>query len=232
MLRRPYFGVALTSHDTGVLATATFEEVTVIDYQEYLFVDVGNPLLAGNTTVNDAGTFTLRGSGSGGPHQQMHFAYQELVGDGEIQAEYVSSNAVTHSGMNTGVIIRSSLSESSYPNISMEHSILLFGGMVMSYRSYDDSALLDQEIEYGDDGRRSKAAWNYPFSASYRFLRLVRSGDMITGYGSDNGTGWAEWMHSEVPMSAKVYIGLFVRSSEAVPGLAESVFRNVKIIRP
>ncbi len=73
-------------------------------------------------------------------------------------------------------------------------------------------------------------------TTSPRWLRLVRSGDTLTGYGSADGTHWTRMGAARLAgLPSMVQVGLFVTSPDAVtdenagPALASAVFDHVTV---
>ena len=63
------------------------------------------------------------------------------------------------------------------------------------------------------------------------WVRLVRSGDVFTGYTSDDGVNWVQEDQTTVTMPPVVYIGLAVTSHNSA-ALTTAVFDNVNVTQP
>jgi hypothetical protein len=64
------------------------------------------------------------------------------------------------------------------------------------------------------------------------WLKLVRSGNVFTMYGSSNGTAWTQLATSQtVTMAPNVYVGLAV-SNRNTASLATATFDNVSLTTP
>jgi RHS repeat-associated protein len=179
--------------------------------------DVGPVGLDGSATYA-SGTFTVKGSGAGiyGTADQMHFAYQSLSGDGTIVARLVS---LVGSGAQVGLMIRETLNAGAasayvayYPNYT--------------YLFYRPST-----------GANTSEIANYLTATLPYWLKLVRSGNMFSGYQSADGVTWVQVGTSQtITMAQNVYVGFAVSSfsnsslatatfdsSSFVPGLAPLV---------
>jgi ABC-type transport system involved in multi-copper enzyme maturation permease subunit len=92
-------------------------------------------------------------------------------------------------------------------------------------------------VRMQDNYTRDIAGWPGPVSVAFpRWLRLVRSGDTLTGYDSADGTHWTRVGAARLAgLPSTVQAGLFVTSPEAVtaenagPTLASAVFDHVAV---
>jgi hypothetical protein len=88
-----YVGLAVTSHEDGELATATFDQVVLPPMAEQ---DIGSPAKAGDSLFDDGNdVWTVVGSGTdiGDAEDQFHYVYQPLSGDGQITARVADMKA-------------------------------------------------------------------------------------------------------------------------------------------
>ena len=111
-------GLAVSSHSTTTLATATFNQVTVSRPPlpaPWLTQDVGAVGLTGNSSF-DSSTSTYKIAGAGadiwGAADAFRYAYQPLAGDGTIVAR-VASVQSTNAWVKAGVMIRGDLTAGS-----------------------------------------------------------------------------------------------------------------------
>ncbi|MFO8008656.1 MAG: PA14 domain-containing protein, partial [Candidatus Brocadiia bacterium] len=156
--------------------------------------DVGSPGAAGNAS-SSGGTFTVEGDGDDiwNNSDNFHFAYRSLSGDGEIEAR-VASLENTNSWAKAGVMIRESLTGGS------KHAMMALtpgNGAAFQYRTTTD----------GSSSHAGGSAVTPPY-----WVRLVRSGDTLTGYESSDGSSWTEVGSATISMATDVYIGLPVTS--------------------
>ncbi|HEY6416915.1 MAG TPA: hypothetical protein VIX41_11770, partial [Acidimicrobiales bacterium] len=125
---------------------------------------------------------------------EFHFVHQPLSGDGSITARVVSQED-SHEWAQAGVIVKERL------EVGAPYAALLVTpdhGVRMRWGFEHDVA--------GSEGRA--APW---------WLRLTRSGDVVTGYESADTTNWQQVGHVDLDdLPSTVEVGLFVASPDAV----------------
>ncbi|MCW1912303.1 putative Ig domain-containing protein [Luteolibacter sp. GHJ8] len=197
----------------GFFAEATMNiTVTTSLPSGWTATDIGSPGVAGGSSES-AGTFTLSGSGSdiSGTADGMHYAWQTLAGDGEIRAR-VTSQTNTHAQAKAGVMIRGS-------NISTAVNALM---------AVTPGSGFQFQRRTTASGSTNSVAGPTLNAVPNNWVRLTRSGTLITGYVSANGTAWTQVGTATIAMPASVSIGLAVSShNNAVLGTA--TFDNVSI---
>ena len=174
--------------------------------------DVGSTGAAGSAS-STAGTFTVTGAGADvwGTSDQFHYAYTTLSGDGSIVARVASIQNV-HAWTKAGVMIRNSLSPSA------SHAFQL-----VAASSSKGVQLQRRPLEGGSSLGSSGSASTAP-----RWVRLVRAGNLITGYESADGVSWITVGSDTFAMAPTVLIGLAV-SSHVTGVSATAAFDNVSI---
>jgi glucose/arabinose dehydrogenase len=205
-------GLFVTSHDNNVLSTGVFDNVSVVgDVNPALpapwtHQDVGAPALAGDAT-EIAGTFTVAGAGGDvwGDADQFHFVRQPLTGNGTITARVVSQQG-TEEWAKAGLMVKASTAAGS-PYAAMmvtpEHGTRLQANFATSLA--------------GSTG------------PAPRWLRLSRSGNVVTGFESADGVAWT--LLGTVDLGAlpeTVEVGLFVTSHDA-GSLGTATFDHVSV---
>jgi FtsP/CotA-like multicopper oxidase with cupredoxin domain/regulation of enolase protein 1 (concanavalin A-like superfamily) len=173
-------------------------------------MDVGSVGLTGNARFLN-GLFTLQGAGADiwGTADAFRFVYQPLSGDGQITAR-VASMQNTSAFAKTGVMIRESLTANS------THAMMDV--------TPGNGAEFSRRLSTGASTTVTALA---NVTAPY-WVRLVRTGNTLTGYVSANGTTWVQAGTSTVAMASSVYIGLVV-SSHTTTALATSTIDNVSV---
>ena len=174
----------------------------------WLDQDVGQVGEIGSATYA-SGVFTVNGSGAGitGTTDGMHFVYQPLAGDGAIIARVVSVQGVA------GVMIRETLTGTSTQATTLFQS---------PYFIFCDRPSAGASLSYQ----------GYAYATLPYWTELVRSGNTISSYFSQDGINWAPNGASQtVTMAQNVYIGLAV-SSQNNSSLATATFDNVSISAP
>ena len=131
--------------------------------------DVGSVAVAGRTS-DASGIYNLTGGGAGigGAADSFHYAYRTVTGDGEIVARVTS---VSNGSGKAGVMFRQSLEPGS---IAATMTLSAGGESSFQYRASTNG---------GTTASKSSAG-------APRWVRLVRSGNTVTGYRSADGVSW------------------------------------------
>jgi hypothetical protein len=172
--------------------------------------DVGSVGPAGSANYAN-GTFTVNASGQyiWANADGMNFAYQPLSGDGTIVARLLTVQGGS-SSESTGVMIRESL------NPSSTHMYAAFGQAAIwtVFRATTAGSTTGQSI--------SNITLPY-------WVKVVRSGNNFSGYGSPDGVNWTQTGTTQtITMAQNVYVGLAVNSGSNSM-LATATFDNVSI---
>ncbi len=170
--------------------------------------DIGSVGTGGSATAS-GDSFNVQGSGTDiwSTADSFQYAYQPLTGDGQIFAR-VDSQSGTNAWAKAGVMIRETLDPGS-PNVLL--SLTPGNGLSFQWRS-----AAAQISNY-----RAGPAVTAPY-----WVKLVRAGDVITGYASPDGQTWTQVNNVTLPMTASVYIGLAVVSHDNTT-LDSAKFSNV-----
>jgi hypothetical protein len=202
-------GLAVTSHQDGTLARATFDNVTIFPRDRISeHADIGDVGVSGATAINDAER-TLWGSGADiwGTADAFRYHFGSMGPDGVVSAR-VTHIDPTHHWAKAGVMIRSDLSPGS------PHVMLIVSpgrGIAMQYRAVPGGASGNVTILPG---------------AAPMGLRLRRHGDRIIGEMSENGLTWLPVGEIVLPLGDAVTAGLAV-TSHVRTRLAGAVFQDV-----
>jgi phosphatidylserine/phosphatidylglycerophosphate/cardiolipin synthase-like enzyme/regulation of enolase protein 1 (concanavalin A-like superfamily) len=170
--------------------------------------DVGSVGVAGSASYN-GGVFAVNGAGADiwGTADAFHYAFQSMTGNGQMTAR-VASVANVAAWTKAGVMIRASTAA----NAAM--AIMLVSpskGTALQYRTSTGA---------------SAANIAGPVATAPYWVRIVRSGNAITGYVSSNGTSWTTVGTVNLTLGSTVQIGLAV-SSHNSSRLATATFDNV-----
>jgi regulation of enolase protein 1 (concanavalin A-like superfamily) len=175
--------------------------------------DINGTSLAGAASYA-SGTFTVKGAGVfGGTSERFHFVYRAVTGDFEIIARVASLQQTTVKAK-AGVLFRGKLDSG-----ARQHAFM--------FSSASNTWRFQRRIV------RSGPIYNTlgPGGASPGWVRLVREGDLFTGYHSANGTTWRLVDSDTLPyMPATLYVGLAVASGTN-SATATARFTNV-VVRP
>jgi regulation of enolase protein 1 (concanavalin A-like superfamily) len=125
---------------------------------------------------------------------QFHFVHQPLSGDGSITARVVSQED-SHEWAKAGVIVKERL------RVGAPYAAVLV--------TPDHGVRMQWDFEHDVAGSEGGAApW---------WLRLTRSGDVVTGYESADATNWQQVGEIDLgDLPSTVEVGLFVASPDAV----------------
>ena len=174
--------------------------------------DVGATGAQGSASASN-GTFTVAGAGADvwGTADAFHYAYRPLNGDGSIVARVTSIQAL-NTWTKAGVMIRGSLSASS------AHGFMLVAasatkGVPFQRRTFDGNTSVSTP------GSQTTAP---------RWVRLVRSGNVLSGYESADGSNWTLVGSDTVVLPATVFVGLAV-TSHVAGATATATFDSVTI---
>jgi glucose/arabinose dehydrogenase/regulation of enolase protein 1 (concanavalin A-like superfamily) len=211
-------GLFVTSHNSSLLSTATFDSIDVSNPSEppgdtlpppWANADVGAPSLAGSATHAD-GRFTLHGAGDDiwADTDQFHYVHQPLTADGEIIARVSNQDSDTDGWAKAGIMIKQdTTARSPYALLAVTPA---------------------NGIAFQHDFNSSTSGGTYAFPNAW--LRLIRVGNVITAYRSADGVSWTEVASVAVDITPNATIGLFVCSHNGSM-LNTSVFDNVSVTR-
>ena len=206
-------GMAVSSHTTSSTATATFDSVAVVPSATlpagWIASDVGAVGVAGSAAEN-AGVFTVSGAGADvwGTADAFHFASRPLAGDGQIVAR-VGAIAGSDPWTKVGVMIRESTAAGA------AHAFMLV--------SSGKGLAFQRRTTAGGLSTHSGVAGSVP-----RWVKLVRSGNTITGSVSTDAVTWTTVGSDTFTMGASALIGLAV-SSHTASATATGTFDGVTI---
>lgn len=200
-------GLAVTSHKFDTLNTTRFDNVSVVSSQQWASQDVGDPRIPGTTVINGTSQ-TLTGSGDDiwGGADQFHFSYQSLPSDGQIVAHVASLTGATDGWAKAGVMVKQSATAGA------------------PYALLAVTPANGANFQYGFDHNVAAA----PAAASW--LKVVRTGDTVTGLVSVDGQTWTEVGSATVDLGDDAVIGLFVTSHDG-SRVATAAFDHVSVTK-
>ncbi len=175
--------------------------------------DIGGPALAGSASLSGT-TFTATGAGVDifGTKDEFQFVYQPRQGDVEIVARLASLQQ-NDPWSKAGVMIRETLTGGS------RHGMML--GSPMNGWRFQRRLQTDAVTPNGVGPAGPLPGW----------VRLVRLGNVVTGYQSADGVTWTVVGTDTIPMASTVYVGLAVTSHN--PGArSAATFTNVTVSTP
>jgi len=160
--------------------------------------DTGSVGIAGSATQS-GGTYTVTGSGAdiSGTADGFQYVSRSLSGDGEIRAR-VTSQTNSNVGAKAGVMLRDTTAAGS---ADAALTITPGNGFAFLYRATAG-------------GPTSTIAGPPLNTAPNNWVRLVRSGTLVTGYVSADGNAWSQVGSAVVNMGASASTGLAVTSHD------------------
>ncbi|HKW31740.1 MAG TPA: protease pro-enzyme activation domain-containing protein [Candidatus Acidoferrum sp.] len=202
--------VAPTMNDSNPVRFAVTSQPLPISWLDQ---DVGAVGVFGSAGYSN-GAFTVAGAGNGTmitASDSFHFVYQPLTGDCTIIARVVSVQG--SSAAQIGIMVRETLDPGA-------NHVFVF--------DYPPSVLMTDRTSPG-----TSSSYQWVGSATPpNWLKLVRSGNVFSMYGSTNGTTWAQLGTSQtVIMAPNIYGGLAV-SNRMTASLATATFDNVSLTTP
>jgi len=167
--------------------------------------DVGAVGAQGGASSPEYSSLLVAGSGIGigSNADSFHYVYQPLNGDGQIVVK-VATQENTSSSAAAGVMIRETIDPSS------KHASMLL--------TPNNGVFFQRRLATGGATSQTILA-SAGITAPY-WMKLVRSGDTLTGYWSSTGTSWSPLGSDTISMDANVLIGVVVASG------ASTVFSN------
>jgi hypothetical protein len=172
--------------------------------------DIGQVAVAGTATVSGSRiTINAEGTDIWNTADSCYFVYRTLAADGQVTARVSSLTAVT-GWTKGGLMIRQSLSSNSM--------------MAALLATPSNGVAFEQRPSTG------AAAVNTPVAGLVApvWLRLSRSGTVVTAYRSMNGTSWVYLARADIGFSGTVYVG-FAVSSNGASQLATGTFDSTAL---
>lgn len=172
--------------------------------------DIGSVGAAGSSS-GSGGTITIKGSGADiyGTADSFHFDWQSFTGDGSITARVVSQTE-TNVWAKAGVMFRETTDPGSR-----------FVGM---FTAAANAAVIEARGTTG----AAVVDIHGPVVKDPYWVRLVRAGNVLTGFISADGNTWTQVGSYTVSMATSLIVGLAVTSHDA-GALSTAVFDNISI---
>jgi len=176
----------------------------------YIPQDLGNPSVASVVTAAGNGlNVTAAGSDFGGSLDQGNFSYQTVSGNFDIAAR-VAGLSLSDTFAKAGLMARENLAINS--RFAAAFTTPTMNGSFFEWR---DPA-----------GKSAATTGNFPANYPNTWLRLRRSGNTFTGYGSYDGQLWTQLGTTTISMPAQIYFG-FAVSSRSPGSLTTAQFRGI-----
>jgi hypothetical protein len=171
--------------------------------------DAGEVGFAGSTSLSGS-TYSLSGSGNDiwGTADSFQYAYRGVSGDCTVVAR-VASVQGSDGWTKAGLMVRETLQ---FDSANALAALTPQNGTYFSYRS---------ATSVSSSGSSSSG------SAPY-WLKLVRSGNTLTGYRGPNPSNWTQISTTTIPMAANVFVGLALTARNNLL-VSTAVFDNVSV---
>jgi regulation of enolase protein 1 (concanavalin A-like superfamily) len=194
-------GLMVCSGDITVLNTSTFDNVSTTGTNVLLpgwsAQDLGTVNPAGSSVQLYNHVYTVKGSGAGfaGNSDNGQFLYKPVTGDNQLVARVSSLSGATNTTAPAALMIRDSLTTAS------KNAVLSV--------SADKVVRFQSHLNAGDTTSTTVTVpgVNLPY-----WLKLVRVGNVLSGYYSSDGWNWQLAGSATVTLSANAYIGLAASS--------------------
>ncbi|HEY3857380.1 MAG TPA: lamin tail domain-containing protein, partial [Verrucomicrobiae bacterium] len=161
--------------------------------------DIGNPPVSTTENFGANGvTITGDGAGIGGNTDQANLTYQIESGNFDI-ALRVGGMEVPNVFAQAGLMGRASLAVGSPYAAALASPGV--NGDSFSYRGTTNGA--------------AAVSGHFPVNYPNTWLRLSRSGNVFTGFGSYDGTHWTQLGSATIAMPSQIYVGLALASGSA-----------------
>jgi VCBS repeat protein/PKD domain-containing protein/FG-GAP repeat protein len=211
VISQPLAGLAVSSHVDGTLAAAAFSGVSAAPAGPWSDASIG---MTGGLMTTDGTQFTVKGIGADiwGTSDQFEFVYQPCSGDCTITAR-VTSLQNTNQWAKAGVMLRETLAAGSR---QVDVIVSPSKGIAMQYR--------------GATGGTSASAGTAT-GAAPGWVRLVRRGNVITGFWSTDGANYVPVGSLTMPMNPTIFAGLAVTSHNTTTA-TNAIFNPVTFEQP
>jgi outer membrane protein assembly factor BamB len=211
-------GLVVTSHNGGLMGSATFDTVDIgsslVCLAGWACADIGSPTPAGTQSFSN-GTWTVKAGGADifGTADQFHYVWQTLAGDGSVSAQVVSQTN-SSSNAKAGVMLRLT-SDSGSP---FYDAVVTPGhGVFVQYRK--------------SQGAGAQSIANLTTLAVPVYLMVVRAGATFSAYTSGDGVNWTLVPGSSVtlPKMTGTLLAGIAATSHNTTKLSTVVFNTVNV---
>lgn len=223
---------------------------------EWISADIGSPKAAGSASYID-GVLTVKGSGKIGKSEgsvkgstyadstkdDFQYTYQKISGDAEIVVKLDYATAVDNHVF-SGVMFRESLDTGaktaalgmSLVKISNETTWSTY--LVSRLKTDGNISTISETIDSPEKAEKAGiplvSDLNFKTGAEYNgtWFKLVRRGDVFTGYASDDGITWLKAGSKTIEMAEEIYVGFALDSNTAankLENLSTAKFSNIEI---
>jgi regulation of enolase protein 1 (concanavalin A-like superfamily) len=207
-------GLAVTSHADGQFATGAFDNVSVMEGPNagWISEDIGVVGIVGSRSGSPPSPVTMTASGTDiwGTADAFRFTYAQLVGNGTIVARVAGLDG-PHAWTKAGVMLRQSTQADS------THAFMFVSrGNGLAFQRRTASGEISVHTSAGS-------------GVVPQWVRLTRTGDVVTGSVSTDGVEWTFVESETLPIgTGPVLVGLALTSHDNA-ALANAIFESVSI---
>jgi chitodextrinase/regulation of enolase protein 1 (concanavalin A-like superfamily) len=176
---------------------------------EWTAQDVGSTAPGATRIANGIFVTTASGADIWGSTDSFHFVHRPLIGDGQVTAR-VTALDPTDAWAKAGVMMRASLAGNS------QHAL-------MAVTAGNGAAFQRRTAAAGASSHTAGPSVRTP-----HWVRLVRTGNLFTGYVSGDGTSWVAVGSQTIAMPGTVYAGL-AHTSHREGVLGQASFASVSV---
>jgi chitodextrinase/regulation of enolase protein 1 (concanavalin A-like superfamily) len=173
-------------------------------------LDIGQPTPGSARHANGVFTTTANGADIWGSQDSFRFVHQTLAGDGQLTAR-VTALDLTDPWAKAGVMMRAGLGSNS-------------AHVFMAITGSNGTAFQRRTATGGASSHTAGPNVRAPY-----WVRLVRQGNVFTGYVSANGSTWSAVGTQTLALPATVHVGL-AHTSHRVGVLGNAGFANVELM--
>merc|ERR1712232_968558 len=202
----PYACLVASSRSSARRGEAIFSSASVMPYP-WIDTGLGNTLPGSSKFLYDQFTVTSGGTGITGTSDSGEFLCQTLTGDGSISARVLSVDSIT---AQAGVMFRKLLSPVS------QHAYLELSG--------NQATLQTRALQSGATTPSAADTIALP-----TWIRLVREGDVYTGFLSSDGINWTLMGSSTVALNNDALACLASSSSDALVA-SDAMYERVSVL--
>jgi hypothetical protein len=190
--------------------------------------DIGSPALAGSGHSNTDDLYTLLGSGNISGNADNFFYLSDLhYGNGTVAAR-IDSLDNTHADAKAGIMFRERNEPvTTYSDWADDYTAAYSNGTILVSGARTVAVLRDpagqMQMVYRSETNGILQTAGTLDSAYGPYAKLVRSGDIFTGFCSSDGESWTNIARITLSMAEKVEMGMAVTSGDDAV-LAEATF--------
>jgi hypothetical protein len=182
----------------------------------YTPLDIGGATNGATTAVAGGYDVSSRSGEIGGTSDKFHFAHEERSGDFDVQVR-VDGVTITDAFVEAGLMARESLAANARYAAVFSSSAQL--GCYFESRATAATAAVSVSPPTG-----------FPVNYPQTYLRLKRTGNVFTGFGSFDGNSWQQLGATTSAIPGTVFFGLALASHNNTNAVATARFRDITAV--